>query len=116
MPFWMAGDHFIVTWGKVYQSQPLLFFVDTGLAGGGFVCPSSTLKDAGIKVPQGSEVEGIGGGGTLKAVALPCPFVPGRRRSPTIQAYLGVFPPRSNTAKASALRAWCRTSSFARMR
>jgi predicted aspartyl protease len=94
MPFWMAGDHFIVTWGKVYQSQPLLFFVDTGLAGGGFVCPSSTLKDAGIKVPQGSEVEGIGGGGTLKAVPFTVPYLSlGGVEAHDIQAFLGVFPP-----------------------
>jgi hypothetical protein len=94
MPFWMAGDHFIVTWGKVYQSQPLLFFVDTGLAGGGFVCPSSTLKDAGIKVPQGSEVEGIGGGGALKAVEFTVPYLSlGGVDARDIQSFLGVFPP-----------------------
>jgi predicted aspartyl protease len=94
MPFWMAGDHFIVTWGKVYQSQPLLFFVDTGLAGGGFVCPSSTLKDAGIKVPQGSEVQGIGGGGTLNAIPFTVPYLSlGGIEAHDVQAFLGVFPP-----------------------
>jgi predicted aspartyl protease len=94
MPFWMAGDHFIVTWGKVAQSPPLLFFVDTGLAGGGFVCPSSTLKDAGINVQQGSEIEGIGGGGTLKAVEFKVPYLSlGGVEARDIQSYLGVFPP-----------------------
>lgn len=94
MPFWMAGDHFIVTWGKVNRSPPLLFFVDTGLAGGGFVCPATTLKDAGIKAPQGSEVEGIGGGGTLRAVEFKVPYLSlGGVEARDIQSYLGVFPP-----------------------
>ena len=94
MPFWMAGDHFMVTWGKVNQSLPLLFFVDTGLAGGGFVCPPSTLKDADIKSPQGSEVEGIGGGGQLKATAFTVQELSlGGVEARQIQAYLGVFPP-----------------------
>jgi Aspartyl protease len=94
MPFWIAGDHFIVTWGKVYQSPPLLFFVDTGLAGGGFICPASTLKDAGIRVPQGSEIEGIGGGGTLKVVPFTVPYLSvGGVDAHDIQSFLGAFPP-----------------------
>jgi hypothetical protein len=32
VPFWMA-DHYMVAWGTVNGSQPLLWFVDTGLAG-----------------------------------------------------------------------------------
>jgi Aspartyl protease len=93
LPFWMAGDHFLVTWGKVHHSPPLLFFVDTGLAGGGFVCPPSTLKDAGISIPQGSEVEGVGGGGSIKAVEFVVPFLSlGGIEARQIQSYLGVFP------------------------
>jgi hypothetical protein len=37
MPFWMAGDHYIVAWGKINQCEPMLFFLDTGLVGGGWV-------------------------------------------------------------------------------
>jgi tetratricopeptide (TPR) repeat protein len=71
VPFWMAGDHYMVAWGTVNKSQRMLFFVDTGLAGGGFTCPESTLKEGGILLQESLTGEGIGGGGRVKAV----PFV-----------------------------------------
>lgn len=71
VPFWMAGDHFLVAWGTVNKTQPLLFMVDTGLAGGGFTCPQSTVKKARIKLMENMAREGIGGGGKVKVV----PFV-----------------------------------------
>ena len=71
IPFWMAGDHYMVAWGGVNNSQPMLFFVDTGLAGGGFTCPESTLRKAGIKLQENQASEGIGGGGKVKVI----PFV-----------------------------------------
>jgi len=71
VPFWMADDHYMVAWGKVNKSQPMLFLVDTGLAGGGFMCPESTLKKANIKLQEERAGEGIGGGGKVRAV----PFV-----------------------------------------
>ena len=71
VPFWMAGDHYMVAWGKVNNSRPMLFFVDTGLAGGGFTCPESTLRKAGIKLKENQAGEGIGGGGKVRII----PFV-----------------------------------------
>jgi tetratricopeptide (TPR) repeat protein len=71
VPFWMAGDHFMVAWGSVNKSEPLLFFVDTGLAGRAFTCPESTVKAAGIKLQEEKAGEGIGGGGKVKII----PFV-----------------------------------------
>lgn len=71
VPFWMAGDHYMVAWSTANKSEPMLFFVDTGLAGGGFTCPESTLKKAGIKLDESKAGEGIGGGGKVKIV----PFV-----------------------------------------
>lgn len=73
MPFWMAGDHYMVAWGTVNKSQPMLLFVDTGLAGtyNGFTCPESTLKEARIRLLEDQAGEGMGGGGKTKAV----PFV-----------------------------------------
>lgn len=68
MSFWMAGDHFMVAWGSVNGSRPLLFLVDTGMAGGGFTAPESTLKAAGIKLDEGLAGQGIGGGGKMKVV------------------------------------------------
>jgi predicted aspartyl protease len=71
IPFWMAGDHLMAAWGKVNNSRPMLLFVDTGLAGGGFTCPESTIKEAGIKLQEDKAGEGIGGGGRVKVI----PFV-----------------------------------------
>jgi len=68
IPFWMAGDHFMVAWGRVNASEPMLFFVDTGLAGGGFTCPESTLQKAGIKLHADKAGEGIGGGGKVQVI------------------------------------------------
>jgi predicted aspartyl protease len=67
-PFWMAGDHYMVAWGVVNTSSPMLFFIDTGLAGGGFTCPESTLRAAGIDLDETRAGEGIGGGGTVRVV------------------------------------------------
>ncbi|MFB0543871.1 MAG: aspartyl protease family protein [Candidatus Bathyarchaeia archaeon] len=71
VPFWMAGDHYMVAWGTVNNSEPMLFFVDTGLAGGGFICPESTLQKAGIKLQEDQAREGLGGGGRVRSI----PFV-----------------------------------------
>ncbi len=71
VPFWMALDHYMLAWGKVNQSQEMLFFVDTGLAGGGFTCPESTLTEAGINLMEDRASEGLGGGGKVKVI----PFV-----------------------------------------
>lgn len=93
IPFWMAGDHFMVAWGQVNKSKPMLLFVDTGLAGGGFLCPPSTLKDAAIALPGGPAFEGVGGGGKMKIVPytvdeLSLGNVKGRK----IRAFHGAFP------------------------
>ncbi len=64
LPFWMAGDHIMVAWGTVNSGQPQLFFIDTGLAGGGFTATEATIKTAGIKL--GEAKEGMGGGGEVQ--------------------------------------------------
>jgi predicted aspartyl protease len=71
IPFWMAGDHYMHAWGTVNKSEPMIFFVDTGLAGGGFTCPESTIQKAGIKLQEDKASEGLGGGGRVRTV----PFV-----------------------------------------
>lgn len=68
VPFWMAGDHYMHAWGTVNKSEPMLFFVDTGLAGGGFTCSESTLRKANIKLQEDQAGEGIGGGGKVRAI------------------------------------------------
>lgn len=94
VPFWMAGDHYMVAWGRVNQSPPLLIFVDTGLAGAGFTCPESTLRAAEIGLQEEAARAGLGGGGQVKAV----PFVVdtlalGEATEHNVQGlYLGAFP------------------------
>lgn len=98
VPFWMAGNHFMVAWGTVNRSQPMLFFVDTGLAGGGFSCPGSTLKEAGIQLQESSAFEGVGGGGKLRVI----PFIVdeltlGKASEKNIHgSYAGIFPLESS--------------------
>jgi hypothetical protein len=94
IPFWMAGDHFIVSWGRVNDGEPQLFFVDTGLAGGGFVPSESTFKESGIQLTQ-EGFEGIGGGGNVSVV----PFVVqklslGEAVEKNITGFYGPFPPQ----------------------
>ena len=68
VPFWIAGDHFMVGWGRVETMPPALLFVDTGLAGAGVKLAESVIKEAGIKLEEGKAYEGAGGGGKLKIV------------------------------------------------
>src|SRR5579864_645050 len=68
IPMWMAGDHFMVAWGRV-NTQPIsLFFVDSGLAGAGMKLAESALQQAGIHLDESKASEGQGGGGMLKIV------------------------------------------------
>jgi tetratricopeptide (TPR) repeat protein len=68
VPMWMAGDHFMVAWGRV-NTQPIsLFFVDSGLAGAGVKLAESAIQQAGIHLDESKASEGQGGGGILKII------------------------------------------------
>jgi hypothetical protein len=68
VPFWMAGDHFMVGRGRVEALPPSLLFVDTGLAGAGVKLAESVISRAGIKLEEDKASVGAGGGGTLRIV------------------------------------------------
>lgn len=68
MPFWLAGQHLILAQGRLNGAGPLLFHVDTGLAGGGFLCGPQTLARAGIAVDESRAEGGVGGGGPVRVV------------------------------------------------
>jgi hypothetical protein len=68
VPFWMAGDHFMVGRGRVETLLPSLLFVDTGLAGARVKLAESVIKQAGIKLEEDKASVGAGGGGTLRIV------------------------------------------------
>ena len=44
IPFWLAETHLILARGRVNGLPPTFFWVDTGLAGGGFLAPEATLR------------------------------------------------------------------------
>lgn len=95
LPFWLADDHIVVAWGSVNGGRPLLFFVDTGLAGAGFTCPPSTIEQAGIELRRDQAGSGRGGGGAMSIV----PFVVselslGGLRREHIDGAAGPFPPQ----------------------
>jgi hypothetical protein len=68
VPIWMAGDHFMVGWGRIEALPPSLLFVDTGLMGAGVKLAKSVIKKAGIILDESRASEGAGGGGTLTVV------------------------------------------------
>lgn len=68
VPFWLAGDHFIVAWGKVNALPSSLFFIDTGVAGAGAKLAPSVIKQAGINLDEKKASAGAGGGGSFTTV------------------------------------------------
>lgn len=68
VPIWMAGDHFMVGWGKIESLPPSLLFVDTGLAGAGAKLAQSVIDAAGITLDKDKAVPGAGAGGTLVTI------------------------------------------------
>jgi Aspartyl protease/Tetratricopeptide repeat len=81
VPFWIAGDHFMVGWGQVEDLPPSLLFVDSGLVGAGTKLAESVIKAAGIALEQDKAETGAGGGGTLTIV----PYVVKRVSLGTVQ-------------------------------
>ena len=51
IPFWMAGDHFLLAQGRLDRGPKQLLLVDTAFGRLAFTGPESTLQDAGITVP-----------------------------------------------------------------
>jgi hypothetical protein len=70
VPFWLAGDHFVIARARVNDAPPGLFLFDSGLGGG--VLPSPELVDAAhIKLDNAHAGVAVGGAGNMVAV----PFV-----------------------------------------
>lgn len=98
VPFWLA-DQYMIAWGGVNGSRPLLLFVDTGLAGAGFTCPQSTLQEAGIKLGQGPVVAGSGGGGKMTSELFEVGELSlGSAVEHNVQGAYGPFPPQLENA------------------
>jgi predicted aspartyl protease len=70
IPFWLIDTHYMVAWGTVNHVGPLLFWVDTGLAGSGFIPSGSVVRKAGITVDWSKAEMGVGMGGMAKEAPI----------------------------------------------
>lgn len=66
IPFWLAGTHLILARGTLNPLPSTLFWVDTGLAGSGFLAPERTFRAAGVTVDWSVAHDGPGGGGLAR--------------------------------------------------
>ncbi len=93
VPFWIAGDHYLIAAGAV-NGRGMLLFVDTGLAGLAFAAPSSTLDIAGISTRPEERLDGLGGGGKVSAVRFSVDHLAlGSAVAHQAKGVTGVFPP-----------------------
>jgi Aspartyl protease len=93
IPFWMERDHFILAKGTV-NGWPTLWFVDSGLAGGGITCPKSTLLKAGVSLLGHPVGVGQGGGGAVAVRRFVVDRVGlGSAQQQKVVGWYGPFPP-----------------------
>ena len=93
VPFWMAADHFVLIKGKVNNSDEMLLFLDTGLAGLSFTCPGSTVKRCKFVLKKNEIGYGLGGGGKMKAVPFDIDTISlGNIQESKLQGVYGPFP------------------------
>ena len=52
VPFFVLGDHFVISYGTINDEEPISLFVDTGFTSGGFLAPESTIEKYRIKVDK----------------------------------------------------------------
>jgi tetratricopeptide (TPR) repeat protein len=92
IPAWMADDHILVAWGTVNGARCLMF-ADTGMLGGGFLCPESTIKAAGIDLSGLPSFKGMGGGGHVTVTPfLLKELVLGPAKQTNVSSFFGAFP------------------------
>jgi hypothetical protein len=95
VPFWLADDHFMVAEGRLNDGKPLMLLIDTGLAGGAFTCPPSTLRAAGIDVRKAPRFTGPGGGGSVEVQPFEVAALTlGAARQEGLTGIAGAFPPQ----------------------
>ena len=74
MPFWIDGDHFIDTMGKVNGHGPILLNIDTGghadYGSMALLPTDSVIKEAGIRVDTSRAMRFNGSGGEITAYPL----------------------------------------------
>ena len=65
IPFWLAETHLILARGQLGDLPPALFWIDTGVAGGGLLATEERLRAAGVDVDWSKSHQGPGGGGLV---------------------------------------------------
>jgi tetratricopeptide (TPR) repeat protein len=100
VPFWLVADHFMFARGKMNEAEGL-FYIDTGLAGGGLVATRATLDAAGVTVDESKTLTGQGGGGAVQFVPFRADATLG---SLTRRDLPGVYMPGSNPLAALPFR------------
>ncbi len=68
IPFWLAGDHYLVAWGAINTCHPSLMFIDTGLTGAALVASRSTVQGAELELRKDHRSTAYGGGGAVGAI------------------------------------------------
>jgi Aspartyl protease len=70
IPFWLVETHLILARGRLNDLPPSFFWVDTGLAGSGFLASEAQLRAAGVHVDWSAARLGPGGGGRVREVGV----------------------------------------------
>ena len=90
LPFWMAGDHLMVTWASAHRGKPSLFLIDTGGAGVGLVPGPTYVREAGIELPNGGAGHDTAGARGIRFTADQISLGPLTERD--LPASFGPFP------------------------
>lgn len=67
VPFWLAGDHYILVDAHANGGHPGLMFVDTGMTGAALAAPPATCHTLGTTMTTDRHHTGYGGGGEVRA-------------------------------------------------
>jgi hypothetical protein len=96
IPFWFAGDHFLLASGQIDKGPKQLFLIDTGIGSYAFSAPDSTLHDAGIAVPT---PKGEQRGGIMPSAPFPIRQLSlGDLAAKNLAGVYGTFPPQLEKA------------------
>jgi len=63
IPFWLVSTHLCLAYGSINGSEERLLFMDTGLAGGGYLTNPEIAKELNISYDESAGAIGRGGGG-----------------------------------------------------
>ncbi len=69
IPFYLVQTHYILVEASINDSEPMLFFVDTGLAGQGFSIDKNSLNEHGIQVDWSQATTGTAGFGASRSTS-----------------------------------------------